>query len=98
MHMIKFFLAAAAGRHVANVAHVVISLTNRAYWRTQPDYLRQHTIMPISLEVRLELCATAESNSNSSVVKSMHMIKFFLAAAAGRHVADVVHMVIIFNQ
>ena len=62
MHMIKFFLAAAAGRHVADVVHVGIILTNRVLSRTRHDYSRPDAIMPISLEVRLDLCATAESN------------------------------------
>ena len=62
MHMIKLFPAASAGRHVADVVHVVIILTNRVLSRTRSDYLRPEAIMPISLEVRLEVWATAESN------------------------------------
>ena len=60
MRIVKLILAAAS-IDISDLELVTVHMfTDRAFWRTCPIDLGQLLIMPISLEVRLELCATAE--------------------------------------
>ena len=60
MRIVKLILAAAS-IGISDLELVTVHMfTDRAFWRTYPIYLGQLMIMPILLEVRLDLCTTAD--------------------------------------